>query len=72
MSTIRVGDAIVTLSYECRPFFYMGKRYSVSEQWGPFRCDQNGDPLKIQPIGGAAAQQLQGAYEYYASHIKGQ
>ena len=70
MSCVHVGNAIVTLSDECRPFYYLGKRYSVSEQWGPFRCDAHGDPLKMQPVSQAACDALQGAYEHYLAHIK--
>ena len=72
MTCVHIPNGILTLSDECAPFFYFGKRYSVSEQWGPFRCDANGDPLKNQPVGGSAATQLQGVYEHYVKNIKGQ
>ena len=63
MTCIRTSLGIVTLSDECEPFFFRGKRFSVSKRWGPFACDRHGDPLKNQPSG----RMLQAAYKHYMS-----
>lgn len=65
MTSVRIPGGILTLSDESAPFLFRGKRYAISKQWGPFRCDRYGDPLKNQPIDGLAARELQAAYEYY-------
>ena len=70
MTCVRVpfaGGAILTLSDESEPFFYRGRRFVVSKQWGPFAANRHGDPLKSQPSG----RMLQGAYEHWkAAQVK--
>lgn len=66
MTCVRVvgglfNGAILTIADQSEPFFHKGKRYAVDKRWGPFACDEHGDPLKNQPSG----RKLQAAYEFH-------